>query len=364
MTQEDEVARHGKQQGPRQRPQAAPYAPQMQGAPSTATPAQSGIPAPAAPADEKPKLDALIGALEQSRSSRVIVYWTTPMARLSDAVVLSLYDQLETIGKTKRLDLFLNTGGGDTDIPWRIVSLVREFCDEFAVLVPHRAASAGTLIAMGADEIVMSRLGVLGPIDPSRTHPLLPRREGAEEAEPISVQDMRHAMQFIREAAGGDKEIPYTPEALAQIFAALFDKIHPLAIGAIEQSYALSKLIGTQCLSTHMDPDTEGAKIKEIVDKLCDDYKSHSYQINRSEARKIGLKAVDAPDTVQTAMMDLFRFYLARPFLPSQSPSPGQIFEGHIAWLDSTAAHYRVQAKYEAQPGGGIQPRGDEWVSY
>ena len=62
-------------------------------------------------------------------------------------------------------------------------------------------------------------------------------------------------MQFIREAAGTDKEMPYTPEAMAQIFTALFDKIHPLAIGAIEQSYALSKLIGMQCLGTHMDPD-------------------------------------------------------------------------------------------------------------
>ena len=48
----------------------------------------------------------------------------------------------------------------------------------------------------------------------------------------ISVQDMRHAMQFIREAAGTDKEMPYTPEAMAEIFSALFDKIHPLAIGA------------------------------------------------------------------------------------------------------------------------------------
>jgi hypothetical protein len=286
------------------------------------------------------------------------------MARLSDAVVLSLYDQLIAIGKTPKLDLFLNTGGGDTEVPWRIVSLVREFCDEFAVLVPHRAASAGTLIAMGADEIVMTPLGVLGPIDPSRTHPLLPRREGAEEAEPISVQDMRHAMQFIREAAGSDREIPYTPEALAQIFAALFDKIHPLAIGAIEQSYALSKLIGTQCLSTHMDPDTEGAKIKEIVDRLCDEYKSHQYQINRAEARKIGLKAIGASDAVEAAMVDLFRFYIARPFTPATQPSPGQPFEAHIAWLDSTAAHYRVKANVVVDQNGKVQFRGDEWTAY
>src|SRR5581483_4880496 len=155
-------------------------------------------------------------------------YYTSDVARISEAAVIPLYDQLTAIGKTKKLDLFLYTRGGDTEVPWRMVSLIREFCDEFGVLVPHRASSSGTLLAMGADEIVMTPLSVLGPIDPSRTHPLLARSQGSAEAEPISVQDMRHAMQFIREAAGTEKEMPYTPEAMAQIFTALFDKLHPL----------------------------------------------------------------------------------------------------------------------------------------
>jgi hypothetical protein len=322
------------------------------------------MPAPAPPADEKSQLDDLIKTLELARESKVLVYWTTQLAKLSESVVFSLYDQLTAIGKTPKLDLLLNTGGGDTEVPWRIVSLIREFCDEFAVLVPHRAASAGTLIAMGADEIVMTPLGVLGPIDPSRTHPLLPRREGAEEAEPISVQDMRHAMQFIREAAGSDKEMPYTPEAMAQIFSALFDKIHPLAIGAIEQSYALSKLVGTQCLGTHMDPDTEKARIAEIVDRLCDDFKSHAYQINRAEARKIGLNVIDAPDEVETTMMNLFRFYVARPFTPASQPTPGTDFQAHIAWLDSAAKHFRVEAVYAQQADGNAKFKADQWIEY
>ncbi len=59
-------------------------------------------------------------------------------------------------------------------------------------------------------------------------------------------------MAFIRETAKPSDLTTYTPEAMAQIVTALFDKIHPLAIGAIEQSYALAKLIGTRCLSTHM----------------------------------------------------------------------------------------------------------------
>jgi hypothetical protein len=294
----------------------------------------------------------------------VLVYWTTDMARISEAAIISIYDQMNAIGKIPKLDLFLRTNGGDTEVPWRIVSLVREFCDEFNVLIPYRAASAGTALALGADHIVMTPLGVLGPIDPSRTHPLLPRREGAAEAEPISVQDMRHAMQFIREAAGTDKEMPYTPDAMAQIFTALFDKVHPLAIGAVEQTYALSKLIGRQCLGTHMDPEADAAKINEIVDKLCDDYKSHQYQISRDEARKIGLKVENASDDADAAMMDLFRFYVARPFMPATPPGPNQQFQGYLAWLDSTALHLRVEGQFTVDNEAKVAPIGDQWVTY
>ena len=171
-------------------------------------------------------------------------------------------------------------------------------------------------------------------------------------------------MQFIRDAAGQGTQMPYTPEAMAQIFTALFDKIHPLAIGAIEQSYALAKLVGTQCLSTHMDRATQGGAIKAIVDKLCDDYKSHAYQINRREAKAIGLKVVDASPNVASAMMDLLKFYTARLVGPAQKLTKGQTFKTHIAWLDSTALHFRVEANYLVVDGGELKPQGDQWLAY
>src|SRR5262249_37626430 len=160
-----------------------------------------------------------------------------------------------------------------------------------------------------------------------------------------------------REAAGDEKEmVPYTPEAMAQIFTALFDKIHPLAIGAIEQAYALSKLIGTQCLGTHMDPQKDAEKITKIVNRLCDDYKSHEYEISRSEAREVGLNVVDPTDEEEKAMMDLFRFYSGRVFLPFSKEQPptigGQRFQAFIAWLDSTALTTRAEGNYVIGEGG------------
>jgi hypothetical protein len=305
----------------------------------------------------------LIRQIERSRRSRVLVYWTSPLAKMADAAMPSFYDQLSAIGDVERLDLVLQTNGGDVEIPWRMVSLAREFAERFSVIVPHRAASAGTILALGADEIVMTRFAVLGPIDPSRTHPLLPRREN-EVGEPVSVQDMRHAMQFIREAGRAGEEFAYTPEAMAEIFTALFDKLHPLAIGAIEQSYALAKLVATRCLETHMTGPGAATEIQGIVDRLCDSYKSHAYQIPRSEAKTIPLKVKFASKSLDDRVMRLYRHYVARPMGPPALPPAGIPFKSHIAWLDSSSMQLRCVGEQLVQVDGATQYLGDRWVAY
>lgn len=333
--------------------------------PTTSNPAQPVNTQTQTTVNEKNQLVQLINQLEQARETRVIIYWLLDTAKISEAVISPLYDQLSSIGKQPALDLVLFTRGGDTEAPWRIVTLIREFCDRFSVLVPYRAYSAGTVLAMGANEIVMTTLGVLGPIDPSRTHPLLPRREGAPEAEPVSVQDMRHAMRFILETAkpGGDTQ--YTPDAMAHIVTALFDKIHPLAIGAIEQAYDLAKLIGTRCLGTHMDPIGGKAKIDAIVNKLCDEYKSHQYPICRKEAREIGLNAIDAPANVDACLINLLKFYIGRPIgLPATQITAGQVLKMTLGWLDSASLQMRCDADMLGEKDRKLKLMGDKWVVY
>lgn len=318
----------------------------------------------AVPPDDKAALDAILNKLEAERKRPCIVYWTSQMARMSIAVENSLVDQLGRLGGKTVLDLVLHTNGGDTEAPWRVISLIREYVKDLAVLIPHRALSSGTLTALGANEIVMTPFAVLGPIDPSRGHPLLPVREGAKEPEPVSVQDMRHAMQFIVDSTA-QTGAGYSPEAMAQIFSALFDKIHPLAIGAIEQSYALSKLIATRCLGTHMDATKESGQIEGLVNKLCDSFKSHSYQIGRTEAKACGLKVAHASDTEQTLLYDILKFYMGRPVGPfGPNMNPNTNVQTVIAWLDSPRFKSRVVQQHVVQKDHSLANVGDQWTSY
>jgi len=107
----------------------------------------------------------LISEIEKNRESKVIVYFTgdRPLASamIAEDAVRQLYDHLLSLefkeGKKRRIDLFLYSRGGDVSVPWRIVSMIREFCEEFNVLIPYKAHSAATLLSLGADTIIMAR---------------------------------------------------------------------------------------------------------------------------------------------------------------------------------------------------------------
>ena len=64
------------------------------------------------------------------------------------------------------LDIVLHTPGGLVLASLQIAQAVRQHKGKVTVFVPHYAMSGGTLIALAADEIVMSPHAVLGPVDP------------------------------------------------------------------------------------------------------------------------------------------------------------------------------------------------------
>src|SRR6202165_3887828 len=117
-----------------------------------------------------------ISQIERERKSRVILlvhrqetmrFLGFPVARYID--INDSEEVLRAIQMTDAdvpLDLVLHTPGGLVLAALQIAKAVREHKARVTVFVPHYAMSAGTLIALAADEIVMCEHSVLGPIDP------------------------------------------------------------------------------------------------------------------------------------------------------------------------------------------------------
>jgi ClpP class serine protease len=73
---------------------------------------------------------------------------------------------ISATSKTRPLDIVLHTEGGDALAALQIARAVKAHPARKTVFIPYFAMSGGTLIALAADEIVMSDHAVLGPIDP------------------------------------------------------------------------------------------------------------------------------------------------------------------------------------------------------
>jgi ClpP class serine protease len=67
--------------------------------------------------------------------------------------------------RRKNAILILVTEGGDPDAAYRIARCFQEHYELFTCIVPGYCKSAGTLITIGAHELVMTDGGELGPLD-------------------------------------------------------------------------------------------------------------------------------------------------------------------------------------------------------
>src|SRR5882762_4386298 len=135
---------------------------------------------------------AIYRKIERDRATKVVTFVTSDRANMETQIApdcIDLFvDLLDQIGPTSKISLILHTNGGHTSAAWRLVNLIRTFCDELEVLIPLKALSAGTLISLGADKIVMTKQAALGPIDPSVNHPLSPTLPSNQLARvPVSV---------------------------------------------------------------------------------------------------------------------------------------------------------------------------------
>lgn len=73
---------------------------------------------------------------------------------------------LQKLNKNKPLDLIIDSPGGLPLPAERIINVCRTYSRKFRVVVPKLAKSAATMIALGADEILLGETSELGPIDP------------------------------------------------------------------------------------------------------------------------------------------------------------------------------------------------------
>lgn len=240
-----------------------------------------------------------IKKLEELRKSKIIIYYSWDMLDHADAQqfyeILDLYSP-----KIENIDLFILSPGGFSDPAFKIARLFQEYTQNrgrFSVLIPYYAKSAATILALGADEIVMGPSSELGPIDPQIE---ITDKSGRKRMVPLLA--LKDALKFIKDDI---KENP----SLTGMYWPQMEGIDVMSLGHYNREIESAKQYAIQLLQARMFTDDK-TKSEKTATKLVDFYKNHRYVIDRKEAKEeLELNIVDAKPEEWNAMWQLHKLY-------------------------------------------------------
>jgi hypothetical protein len=293
--------------------------------------------------------------LEKARGSRLIVYVTGDRRGLETQVhpeVLDYFvdhlDALSSGEKVPKISLLLYTRGGQTMAAWSIIHLLRQFCHELEVVVPAKAHSAGTLICLGSNKIVMTKQATLGPIDPSVNTPLNPPIPGAaaDARYPVSVEAINGFLELAKEMGINDGHDRVT------VLQTLAQHVHPLVLGQVYRSRSQIRRLGERLLDVHMQGEDASEKKRAILEFLCSESGSHDYTIYRREARDhLGLAVETPSEELYKLIWSIYRD-IADELELTRALDPMV----YLAGAEGGVAHYKfVRGLLESVRGGSDQ---------
>ncbi len=188
---------------------------------------------------------------------------------------LGFVDMLHNITPGEPIDLLLHTPGGDVDAAEKLITLLRNTVGEdgqLRVIVPDFAKSAGTLMALGANAIVMSDSSELGPIDPQVT-----LKDG-------NGNDISHSvLTYLNAYSATGEQLRKTPDDVpARI---MFEKFDPTVVRKFTSVRDRARTFAENLLKRR------GANFSKVAHDLMDinAYPSHGQMIGWEAARNMGL---------------------------------------------------------------------------
>lgn len=252
---------------------------------------------------------ALITAIQEKTKRRLITYVAGAGASIDSDDSISFADLLHNVPATQDLDLLLHTPGGDMDAAEKVIHMVRKRVGNatLRIIVPDFAKSAGTLMVLGADAVVMSDTSELGPIDPQ-----IVLRDGNNNRLQHSVQNYLDAYEAHRRA------LEKHPGSVADQI--MLGKLDPATVKLFEAARDRARQFAETLLKRGMFRTVPGNWSK-VASELLDTKKwqSHGQMISADAAFDLGL-TVERMDHKDPVWVLLWRLYCRQrlPLLPNQ----------------------------------------------
>lgn len=241
------------------------------------------------------KYTRLAGLVSDKHAADVILY----SGEIDDSVA----DQLITLAKSKdrkeNVVLMLATRGGSPDAAYRMARCLQRQYKKFILYIYGICKSAGTLVSVGANEIILSDFGEFGPLDIQlgKRDELFETVSGLNITQALTSLNTRSQDIFrtslidLKNGSRGQISTKLAAEIASNFAIGIHEKIYaqidPAQLGSIERSINIASDYGKRLKTKNVKNDT--------VDKLVSGYPSHSFVIDIKEAKEL-FEVVRMPD--------------------------------------------------------------------
>lgn len=238
-----------------------------------------------------------LSKLAQHRDRNVITYYSGWMylpnagdASINDKDMNAFMEVVHKLDKSKGLDLILHTPGGSIEATEQIVNYLHSCFNDIKVIIPQMAMSAGSIISVSCNEIIMGKQSCLGPFDPQ-----------------IGGVACR---SVLKEFENAKEEIRTNPAALG-LWQVIINKYPPTFLYSCAQAIALTNELADKILNNIVHDKEKLSEIKKVFNDNVDS-KSHGRHFSKEKLKKLGLNVTSLEDDqdLQDLVLSLHHCYI------------------------------------------------------
>lgn len=211
------------------------------------------------------------------------------------------FNELIARKKFNEIDVILQTPGGDIDAAFLFAKLLRSSSNKVNIFVPLYAKSAGTLMCLAADKIIMTSLSELGPLDTQirenqdgsapTYNSALNGFKALEQVQLHALETLDIATKMILARSGMKiaEAIQLAASFAGNTSGTLYSQLNPLKIGEYARALEIGEKYGIILLTRYMGWNEEDAEL--TVKTLVKQYPAHGFVIDVEELLSLGLPA-------------------------------------------------------------------------
>jgi hypothetical protein len=222
-----------------------------------------------------------------------LLFYNAPIERHLDQRVIELCNSMR---RRTNVALFLITSGGDADAAYRIATCLQNKYKQFLLFVPGYCKSAGTLVALGAHQIVISDQGEHGPLDVQmqRKDELVGSESGLTSTTALRTLNEQAFLAFeyflirITQGAGPSISTKTVTDIAVKMtcgtFSHIYQQIDPMHVAEAERALQVARAYGYRLVGRSQNLV---AAPNDALEHLITHYPSHGFILDQSEAKKI-----------------------------------------------------------------------------